>query len=391
MENDTVQVSGRWTMTDICLHCGNGTGTYDHLCEHCFRAQAAPSILPGILKMKICSKCSCTVHPATNRRTVDWKEGINHLVEEHLRLVEGAVLTEKDIERNERDDYIMHLAVTARIILRGLAFVDRHTTELRISYGVCNRCSRQSGNYYEAVLQFRGGRRPPSEADLVFVMDLVERRVENSTAENAFITSVGRIHGGLDLSLGDKTLCRDIAREIREHFGGRFTESHTLAGRKDGRDVYRATYLVRLPDLRAGDVVRWKGEIWMILRMRERSGTVMDMVTGAERNIGGSDLEGLMPVHGEMVQAVVVSTSGNEAQVLDPVNLYTVTVRVPRVPEPGGTATFFRCEEGLFLVPAPPEANRTRVGDGKNGMDEEGMAVKETVERSQVMVEETGR
>jgi len=43
---------------------------------------------------------------------------------------------------------------------------------------------------------------------------------------------------------------RRISRAIVKRLGGNFTESRRLYGRKDGRNIYRASFAVRLPGLR---------------------------------------------------------------------------------------------------------------------------------------------
>lgn len=338
-------------MTDVCLQCGVDGGEYDHLCEKCYRERTKPSTLPDVLKMKICSTCSYMVNFGTNQRIVEWEKGIGQLVEENLSLADGATLGDIQIARNERDDYLMYLDVTTDVLLRELEFEEKHTSEMRITYGVCNRCSRQSGNYYECTLQFRGGRRPLTEDELGFTMEYVTRRIEESNSENAFISSMGQAHKGLDFSLGDKTLGKDIARGLKQHFGAQFTESFSIAGRKDGIDIYRSTFLIRLPDIRSGDIVRYRERVYQVVHIRDKSTGIRDLATAVDQNVSVRETSDLQLIHGDEVEAVVVSATDGEAQVLDPVNFSTVTVITPRDLSSGETARFFRCEDGLFLLP----------------------------------------
>lgn len=338
-------------MTEICLQCGIGPGDHENMCETCFRERATPSTLPLVLKMKICTTCNFMVNIDTNQRIIEWKEGIDSLVEEATQVAPGGKLLGVEVDLDIRDDYLIFLNVTAEVMLSDLNFDDPHTSEVRIIYGVCNRCSRKSGNYYEAILQFRGGRRPPTEDELAYVVEYVNDRIEESNAENAFITSMGQVHKGLDFTLGDKTIAKDIARELKQHFGAAFSESFSIAGRRDGIDVFRSTFLIRLPDIRSGDIVRYRDAVFQVSKIRDKSFGILKLTTGIEQNVGERESGALKLIHGDEVEALVISSVEGEIQVLDPVNFNTVPVLAPRPLEAGETARFFRCEDGLFLLP----------------------------------------
>ncbi|MCK4614864.1 MAG: hypothetical protein KAU14_08675, partial [Thermoplasmata archaeon] len=326
-------------------------GQYNHTCEDCFRASTEPSKLPQVLKMKICLRCNYMVNPSTNQRVVEWEKGIEEVVRDALVLHKSAALRSLEIDRHERDDYLMDLRVGAGCDIMGLKFTQEHTSELRITYGVCNRCSRQYGNYYEAIIQLRGGRRSLSEEELDYAVGAVEKRVAGSGAENAFITRAERIHRGLDFYLGDKSLAKEIARELQHYFGGSYLESFSLVGRKDGKDVYRTTYLVRAPDYRAGDFVSYHNRIFLLEKAGEKSAAIYNLITGKSKTLKERELDKLKVIEGDVVEAVVVSISEKEAQLLDPVSYKTVSVLTPIPLTPGETVRVFRYEGGLYLVP----------------------------------------
>jgi NMD protein affecting ribosome stability and mRNA decay len=53
---------------------------------------------------------------------------------------------------------------------------------------------------------------------------------------------------GWDFYLVDTPTARDVARVARQRLGARLSESATLHGRRRGRDVYRVTFCLRVPD-----------------------------------------------------------------------------------------------------------------------------------------------
>ena len=338
-------------MSELCLKCGTPGGPYNNMCEACFRSSLIPSELPRVLKMKICSSCSYMVNISSNQRVIEWERGIGELVTESLSLAENAFLIDIDIQQKVRDDYLIFLNVQCEIDYMGVHFRQDHSSELRITYGVCNRCSRQSGNYYEAIIQLRGGKRRLTDEELEFSMALINKRIGESTAENAFITSMGAVHKGLDYSMGDKSVAKEIAKELQNHFGAHFHESYSLAGRKDGKEIYRSTYLVRLLDFRSGDFVLFRDRVHQLSKMSEKSASLIDLSTGRSRNIGEKDLDRLKLAHGDEVETVVVNADQGEAQVLDPVSFKTVTVLTPLQLVSGESYRFFRFEEMLYHIP----------------------------------------
>jgi len=293
------------------------------------------------------------INVSSNQRVMEWKKGIQEIVRENMSVVDDAKVFDLTIHRDERDDYLMYLGVQADVEHLGLEFKQEYSCELRVTYGVCNRCSRQSGNYFEAIIQFRGGKRSLTTEELEYAVVHVQEKIEHSTAENAFISHIDEIHKGLDFYIGDKSIGKELARDLQHHFGSHYQESHSLAGRKDGKDIYRSTYLVRLLDLRKGDFVRHKeiDSIHLLEKITEKSATIMDLSTEIRRNIAEKEIEKLRRVHGDTVEAVVVSTGDGEAQVLDPMSFKTVTVLTPRPLKSGETIRFFRCEDGLFQIP----------------------------------------
>jgi len=336
----------------ICLKCGKTAPLYHNLCEDCFRSSVRVSHLPHVLKMKICLRCSYMMNPQTGQRIVEWKEGVKETVENFMEIRKDAHLLSLETTFRERDDYIFDVETGVEAELEGFIFWERHSSEMRLTYGVCNRCSRQYGNYYEALIQLRGGKRLLTEEEIEYAEDLVERKVEESGAENAFISRVESIHKGRDFYLGDRSLGKDIARELHHHFGGEFLETFSLAGRKDGRDVHRATYLVRLSDYRAGDFVLFGERVHRITKVGTKTIALVSLTTGKDTTVKERDYSGIHPIAGDIVEAVVVSALKDEAQLLDPVNYRTVAVLTPHHPlRAGETVKVFRYEERLYLLP----------------------------------------
>jgi len=98
---------------------------------------------------------------------------------------------------------------------------------------ICPNCSRTSGGYYEALIQLRG------EAENV---EKIAQRLERQLSKKTFISKTEEMHGGLNLYLGSSKVTATVLQEL----GFKPTISRKLFGKKDGKNLYRVTYALRL-------------------------------------------------------------------------------------------------------------------------------------------------
>lgn len=120
-----------------------------------------------------------------------------------------------------------------------------------IEHRTCPDCSRKSGHYYTALIQLRGpegrpvGRRHDDRPRLHHLWD---REIKDARAEwrKALSWEEARPEGW-DFYLVDNVAARALARWLKVRLGAKLTEAPTLYGRKDGRDLYRVTYCLRVP------------------------------------------------------------------------------------------------------------------------------------------------
>jgi nonsense-mediated mRNA decay protein 3 len=125
---------------------------------------------------------------------------------------------------------------------------------VRVESRACPDCSRKSGRYYTALVQLRG----PSERVGAGARERrarVRARFDRAMAQAAppgweeKVAWEEERPEGWDFYLVDTPTARDVARVARQRLGARLTESASLHGRRNGRDVYRVTFCVRVPDV----------------------------------------------------------------------------------------------------------------------------------------------
>jgi len=133
---------------------------------------------------------------------------------------------------------------------------------VRIKFVACDRCSRMAGKYFQSTVQVRGNRdRELSGQEMETCKRIAESMADSGYRggdQLSFIQEIKKVKGGLDIILGSTKLGRHLARALQERFGGRLLESCKLVGRKDNRDVFRSTLLVRLSRLKRGDIVSFR-------------------------------------------------------------------------------------------------------------------------------------
>lgn len=165
-------------------------------------------------------------HPEVGVRHVAWTEtGGNPM----LREVEGV----------------------AELRFRGTERTSVVRLSVKVEHRTCPECSRRSGHYYTALLQLRsevGERHEPARAlreRLAGVWDSVYAELAPSW-QRAFSWRE-ELPEGWDFYLTDTPAARAAARFLKARLGATLKESATLWGRRNGEDVYRVTFCLRLP------------------------------------------------------------------------------------------------------------------------------------------------
>jgi len=239
---------------------------------------------------------------------------------------------------------------------------DQHITEqypltVRLKHSTCDICSREAGGYYEAIIQIRTDQRTFSKEELHTLRTTVETMVgqlQKSGKRGLFITDFEETRQGLDFFLSEKTTAFSIAKKIQEQFGGDFKQSAATAGMKDSKQIYRMTYLVRIPAYRNGDFFSVDNTFFIIVSLHEQKVRAVELSTWTEKVIDGKDIQPSKIYGGTELERemIVVSQSKNEIQLMDPKTYATVEIQKPK---PISITTpmmkTVKLDDYLFLVP----------------------------------------
>ena len=232
----------------FCVECGREGPTLEGLCANCFRKGNPLVRSPDAIDAVVCMDCG-RLETGGGWVRVELETAIPMLLREKVPTDPRADrVTFTHVSRPE-DARNLGLTVKAAARISGVEIVESFRVRLRVQQGLCPTCNRRRSNYYEGILQLRAEERPLTAEEqgrlVAFVQGAVDRR--SLKGEEVFVTKVEEVRGGVDVYLSSNTVARTIARELADGFHGTIGSSPKLFGRKKGKDLYRVTYVVRIP------------------------------------------------------------------------------------------------------------------------------------------------
>jgi nonsense-mediated mRNA decay protein 3 len=215
-----------------------------------------------------------------------------------------------------------------------------------ISSSTCPACTKKLGNYYEAVLQIRGGTEETAKA----ATDFSVKSVEEQGSSDIFITKVLKIKEGYDLYLSNKQYARATGKQLTDKFGGSYKETSHLVGRKNGTDLYRITISIRIPGFQPGDIIKLNGRIYEIEGIRRNKVMLFDLVMKTQEIFKLSEIEDYMLWKRERTvkEADVIYREGNTAYILDPSDFKEKAVIDSRKAK---TIKIARVDDEIYVLP----------------------------------------
>ncbi|WP_135606873.1 60S ribosomal export protein NMD3 [Methanococcoides sp. NM1] len=342
----------------LCPKCGAETKRlYKNVCRKCFLEQFTLAVLPLVLHTRICSRCNARFDRNKWRDEGDLEDIVIRTVEDELFVHDEADDVEIYINPREMTPHLYRVKVEIDAMVEGEPLHQELKAEVRIIREACDRCSRMAGGYFEAILQIRAANRivTPEEIDAckLICANMVEKLWKKGD-RFAFITDCIDSKDGADLYLGSANAARQICKNIVSEIGGTFSESPTLYSHKDGKDLYRITFSMRLPEFMPGDIILFKDSVIEIRNSGKNSKGIY-LASGARFLEETEKLNGAIRIanRDDAVGAVLVAVEGDDIMVLDPSTYQTITLKKPMFfsSEPGSEIPVISTEQGLFALP----------------------------------------
>ena len=340
----------------FCVQCGKeDVDTINGLCMECFLNGRKLVTMPHHVDLIKCSNCG-EYSLGDQWLKMPQDDAIMDIAMSTVMMIPEAKLVSvgQMIERQDDKNFVVH--VQFDLDVNGVMANDEDSTIVRLKNGVCKRCSRQLGSYYEAIIQLRSGERNLDEDLREEVVRHVRRSVDDMAKNNRdlFITKIQKAIGGVDFYLSSTAMARSITRELVDRYGAEEKESASLVGQTtDGQEMYRVTFLVRLPGYHVGDIVQYNNRPHLLSTVNRNGGRIIDLNTFRDIPVKRSELQDMKVLckRDEIPETTVVSVSDKEIQVLHPRNYTTIDLRIPEGQEIGDTVKILELEEELFFVP----------------------------------------
>ncbi|MDD4300687.1 MAG: 60S ribosomal export protein NMD3 [Methanomicrobium sp.] len=185
----------------------------------------------------------------------------------------------------------------------------------------CDRCSRFSGGYYAGTIQFRADGRKPDEFEKERAIAIAHRHedeLQEMGERLSFITEIQENKDGINIIISSHNLGELISKSIIKDLGGKVTRHPKLAGEKNGKTIYRMTYLVRLPRYQKGDVFEDKNRYYEIRGVESNLYKYFDLQEGSLKNTKDEPKGRLIGNVKDSETALVSYIYGDTAGILDP-------------------------------------------------------------------------
>lgn len=342
---------------NFCVKCGiDCEVVIDGLCTDCFLDGRTLSVLPHHVDLHKCANCG-DFNLSEQWIQKDLQEAIEDAAIDALEIIKEGRIREVAAGASELDASNYSVTVEALLDVKGYETTTEATTIVRLKNTVCRRCSRYLGSYYESILQIRFCEKNPT-VDQIFE---VIGRVENYVAQHAktnrelFISKIEQVPGGADIYLSSIQLGKALSKILSDAYFAETKEAAKLVGRTDdGQDLYRVTYLVRLPDYHVGDVVIIDNRYCLLTKVSGGGGKAIGLADLKERAIRYSDMGDIKVYEkaADIVQATVVSRSGGEIQVLHPRSYATLDLKIMPDAVIGDSVKVVDADGTLYYVPA---------------------------------------
>jgi nonsense-mediated mRNA decay protein 3 len=339
----------------FCVECGREDELIGSVCKECYSKKNVIASLPEHVDLALCAHCSSMETPKGWKDVGSMREAIEESIRASLTLLKGATVSDMRVELEQKDERNLQAEVSLMVSAHGAEFERHLSTMVRIKRGACKECSKQQGSYYEAILQVRGPERNLVERTADEVERLVRDRVASmrKNSREIFVSKVEKVKGGLDFYFSTTPAARTIARELENSMCAEYKESSSLWGKRDGKEIYRMTFMVRFQEFSRGDVIEHGSRLFLVKGMAKGMLHGIDISSGERKSVRLQDPGecALVQPKSRILKAVVVAESDKELQVLDPETMKTLDVRKPSgFSREGEQVRLVKTNAGVFVL-----------------------------------------
>jgi nonsense-mediated mRNA decay protein 3 len=318
----------------FCVECGKEKKIYkDGACIDCYIKSHSFTEGPNQLFLNICSHCESYKY-----KNLWISNSLDNIIK---KIVKNNFKIREDFERVKV--YLEYIEQKQEINCRinFLGYIDNkeireeHKISFQLKRTVCDVCSKRFGGYHEAIIQIRTKNRIFSDDELNQIISFVENQIDALQAKgnkSLFITDIGKEHGGLDFYLSDKASAMTIIKKLQGEYGGTIKKSSKNIGMKDSRQIYKMTYLLRIPDFRKNDIISIDNSLYYILSVSEKKIHIINLSNWNKKYLEISYIKKSLILNSKefIKEVILVSQNENEVQIMHPETYKINIIKKPK-------------------------------------------------------------
>jgi nonsense-mediated mRNA decay protein 3 len=341
----------------ICVECGKESEIINNgLCINCYVKSNRFSKGPDSLDIIRCSNCNS--YKFKNKwENESLNQIINKVIIQNFKF--SNELKETEIKTQIIDDsnkYKKLLEVKIIGLIYKLKITENHEIQINIKREICDNCSKQFGGYHEAIIQIRADKRNLKSNEIDGIYNLVIDYVKNLNEkgnQNIFITDFEEKKNGLTFFLSDNNTAFSIIKKIKEEYSGDIKKSSKNIGMKDGKQIYRMTYLLRLYPFTKGDILSYDDVYYIIVKIIKNKIYLADLLKWGEKIFEAKDLSNYIIKKNEdyVKTMLLISQTEDEIQIMDKDNYSIYNLKKPKKLIFNEEVKTIKIQDKIFLHP----------------------------------------
>jgi len=340
----------------FCVECGREDQIYkDGTCLSCYLKTHTFTKGPNIIDLPTCSHCGSFKYKNTWLSDL-FGDILRKVVKNYFQISKELKKVDIHSECRETNENI-----SCKIFISGFIddkeIIEEHEILVHLKKTVCDVCSKRFGGYHEVIVQIRADNRKLTKNELNDIRKSVEFLVEDLQAKGnraLFITDIDDTHGALDFYISERSAGLVIAKKIQEQYGGEIKQSSKNIGMKDSKQIYRMTYLIRIPSYKRGVFLKYNNSFFYIVSIHGNKVKIIDLSKWEETTVDVKSIQKASTIGGEefIKEMILISQKEDEVQIMDQKNYEINVIRKPKpVTYDSKTVKIVKLEDKLFLMP----------------------------------------
>jgi len=340
----------------FCVECGkDGPIFRDGVCKECYLKTHSFSKGPASIDMPVCVTCNSFKYK--NSWTSElFGDVVRRMIKNSFDISRELEKVDINTECKEAKE-----GMACKVYISGfiddVEIAEEHDLLVRLKKAVCDVCSKQSGGYYEAIVQIRPSKKKLSAEELETLKTTVETLVASFQAKgnrSLFITDSGEEHGGLDFFISDRNTGFIIAKKIQEQYGGEIKQSSKNVGMKDSKQLYRVTYLVRLPAYKKDDFFHLDDLFYLIKSIHGNTLKIINLANWEESTVDFKLIQKAKIIGDKELikEMILLDEKDDEVQIMDEKTYEVKIIRKPKsITFKSEKIHVVKIDEQIFLLP----------------------------------------